>query len=226
MENKGFKIAAIVALCVAVAGLSVAYAALSQSLTVTTNAKATGLDATWNVFLSVEDGDECTITNLNKSGSTAGGSTASSAGTIATDSAARTNIVISDVVLAAPGDQVTCTFHAKNTGSMDAILNGVSTTGAASNNGLVTTVTGTTGATKDADEAIIKAQVTYAITEVGGTAITTGTTAQLANTSGTHQYQVTLTYNKDANSTQIPAQEVVIGPIVSTFDYVQDGTAS
>ena len=224
MENKGFKIDAIVALCVAVAGLSVAYAALSQSLTVTTNASATGLDATWNVFLSVDDGDGCTITNLNNASST-GGATTSSAGTITVDSAARTNIEISGVVLAAPGDQVTCTFHAKNIGTMDAILNGVTTSGAASNNGLVTAVTGQ-GTAKTADEGIIKEQVTYAITEADGAAITTGATAKLANATGTHAYKVTLTYNKDAEVANIPAKAVTIGPIVSTFSYVQDGTAS
>ena len=211
MENKGFKIAAIVALCVAVAGLSVAYAALSQTLKINSTAKTGSLDASWNVRLDTTNA-ECKVVGTQKSDKTNAGSiTVEPSGLTAT---------VENVVLGAPGDKVQCTFTAKNTGDMDATLASVTYEGATPE-GAISAVTGTEGDTKVADEGLVKSDVTYTLStdEEGASKVQLTPNTTLAKTSGTQQYYITFEYKDTA--VNMPASPVTIGPISHTFTYNQ-----
>lgn len=105
-RDKGFRILAIVALCIAVAGLSIGYAALSQDLTIT--GIATKAAGDWDVHFA----------NL---------SSPTIVGTAAVESVANLNFttLTVDVSVLKPGDSVSYTFDVVNDGNIDAKLSAV-----------------------------------------------------------------------------------------------------
>lgn len=103
-KNRQTKIITIVALCIAIIGLSIAYAAMDELLKI--NGTATMKTGTWSVKFA----------NLSEA-------------TITGDATVVTKPDLSDtyigdykVELTKPGDAVTYTFDVTNTGSIDAIL--------------------------------------------------------------------------------------------------------
>ena len=107
-KERGAKVIAVVALLVAVAGLTIGYAAYSSTLTI--NGTATVDPANWNVKFAYTSGDSLTA-------ETTGNATQTTAPTL-TDTA----VSGFNVVLNAPGDSITYKFSVKNTGTLDATL--------------------------------------------------------------------------------------------------------
>lgn len=191
-NNKGFKVLAIVALCVAVAGLSVAYAALSETLNITGTAKVGSVASNWNVHFN--DGT-CTKTG----GATAG--TLTAAGTQAT---------LSQSTFTAPGDSVTCTFDVQNEGTINAKVSSITIPEAST-----FTYTGS-GDSKDADETLVKGNMEYTLTYDDGSAIAASDTL---NAGESKTLKLTLTYKSSA--TALPVADVNITNITSTLVYEQ-----
>lgn len=95
---------AILALCVAVLGLSVAFAAMSTTLSI--NGTATMNTASWSIkFMNLS---EATVTG--------------SASVVTAPVLSDTHIGDYEIVLTKPGDSVTYTFDVKNTGTIDAVM--------------------------------------------------------------------------------------------------------
>lgn len=205
-ENKGFKIAAIVALCVAVAGLSVAYAALTQSLNVTTNGSVAGLDTVWKVRLNA---GTCSVVTGNSSSTAAGTITGSDA----------TTVTISGVVLGAPGDKVECTFTANNTGSTNASLTSITTAGLDATATTSGTQTVSWGSGTTAGSAAVNFALLDSTTSDGTYAAATASGVTLAKTSGVRYYKVTLQLDSSANA--LPATAEALDPITTTFVFDQ-----
>ncbi|MEG0026390.1 MAG: hypothetical protein RR847_00430 [Bacilli bacterium] len=106
-NDKSLKILVIATLVVTVAGLSIAYATLSQTLNISGTVTAKG--ATW--ALAFSSPSSCTTTGT---------------ATVTTQPAVVGTSVNFDASIIKPGDSVTCTFMAKNTGTIDAKLASVS----------------------------------------------------------------------------------------------------
>ena len=101
-KNREVKVIAVVALLVAVVGLSVAYAALSTTLEIT--GQATINSASWNVQFA------------------AGESTKTGGTTFTAPTVSSTSISGLSVTLTKPGDSYTYSFSIQNTGSINAKL--------------------------------------------------------------------------------------------------------
>lgn len=117
MQNdKKFRALAIAAICVAIVGVSVAYAALSASLTITGTAKV-DTAASWNVFFS----DVAYTASTDKSA----GVTVTTAPTVTGTS---TTSISWAATFTAPGDYLQYTVTAKNSGTINAVLTSMSNT--------------------------------------------------------------------------------------------------
>lgn len=192
MENKSFKVLAIVALCVAVAGLSVAYAALSETLNITGSAKTGASSDSWNIHFA---NGNCT---------TAGSAVAG------TFSASGTTATLGESTFNAPGDTVTCTFDVVNDGSLNAAITSV-------NIGTVDGFTYTgSGADQTADEALVKSNMEYTVTYADGTEINTTDTLSSGETKN---LKLVLKYKDTAVA--LPKAEVAITNINSSITYGQ-----
>ena len=191
-NNKGFKILAIVALCVAVAGLSVAYAALSETLNISGTAKVGATSANWNVHFA---NGSCNKTG----GATAGAITATG-----------TQVTLGESTFTAPGDSVVCTFDVTNTGTINAKVQTVNIPTASS-----FTYTGS-GDAKLTDENLVKGNMEYTVTYADGTPIAAEDTLDKGVTKN---LKLTLTYK--ATATSLPQAEVSISNIVGTIVYKQ-----
>ena len=170
-KDRGFKIVAVLALLIAVVGLSVAYAGYTSTLT---------FDATANVASAWK------VIWKDLDAGTATGYATTDGKTVAIDS---TNQAISGVLgtLKAPGDTLTYTWKAANEGDIDAIINGVTVGGltCAPKSGV------TPAATAD-QAAALCAKLSVAFT-YDGKALTTETRGDLLkNTS--KNVSMTLTY--------------------------------
>ncbi len=101
-NQREMRIITIVALCVAVICLSVAYAAMSQTLKVSGNAEMSGAD--WNVHFA----------NVR--------ATTTGAATYTMPTVSSTQLKDFGVVLSKPGDSVTFSFDIVNDGNLNAVL--------------------------------------------------------------------------------------------------------
>ena len=136
--SRNLKLITIGGLILIVVALSVAYAALGQTLNITGTAQVTG--NTWDVKLQA---GSCT-----KTGSATAG-TVTVSGTTAT---------VSGVKLALPGDSVTCTVPVTNGGTLDAKLKTFTPK--------TPTYTGT-GSTATNDKTTVTNNTTYTVTYDG-----------------------------------------------------------
>lgn len=192
MENKTVKTLAIAALVVAVGGLTLGYAALSQVLNINTTAKVQSLKSSWNVKF---------VANT-KADPEATGNAAAGTATL-TD----TTVTLNDVKLVAPGDTVTYLFDVTNAGEIDAKLSSISMKNP--------TVTGT-GDAKEADETLVEGAYTYTITYADGSAIAAEDTLDHGTTKN-----LKLVVTLKADTTNLPAEDVTISGLGATLTYVQ-----
>ena len=120
-RERGSKVIAIVALCVGVVGLSLGFAAFSSQLAIKSSATVT------------PDAGEFSVVFANAQNPEAEGGATASAATIGSDTVTgaegetitRSTITLNDVKFTAPGQKVTYTFDASNTGKYIAYLNSV-----------------------------------------------------------------------------------------------------
>lgn len=107
-KERGFRIIAVIALMVAVVGLTIGYAAYSSTLRI--NGTANVDPSSWNVKFVYKTGNSLTATLT-------GGAVMHTEATL-TD----TQVSGFNATLKAPGDSATYTFTVKNAGSLDAKL--------------------------------------------------------------------------------------------------------
>lgn len=156
-KERGAKVIAIVALLIAVVGLTVGYAAYSSTLTI--NGTANVDPASWKVNFGYKDG----TTSLT--GTKTGHATETTAPTLAD-----TTISGFDVTLKAPGDSVTYNFLIKNSGTLNAEL-------ASFTMGTLTCAPNASGSGSISQEDATKlcGELTYTLTYADGSTITTDT---------------------------------------------------
>lgn len=119
-KDRSSKVIAIVALLVAVVGLSVGFAAFSSTLTISSSANVTPNADTFKVVFSSND---TTLTTEAVNGDVTGTGASATAATINND----TNPTISGLAatFTEPGQKVVYTFYAHNSGEYEAFLKSV-----------------------------------------------------------------------------------------------------
>ncbi len=195
-KGRKTKAVAIVALIVAVLGLTVAFAALSTTLTI--NGTAEVNTATWDIHFE----------NLS-SAVTTGDATETTAPTIQVGANSKPNTKIGDfkVQLTKPGDSVTYTFDVKNTGTIDATL-GTLTLGTPQ-------CTSIAEPTVENDATIVCDNLTYELTYTdGGAKVTQG---DALNKGETKNLTLKLSFDGD----QLPSDDVSIDGLDVTMIYNQ-----
>ena len=191
-NNRTFKIITVIALCVAVLCLSVAYAALSQQLTIRGTASVQA--ANWDIHFA------------NYKTSTTGA--AQIQHTSREDTTAITGLTIT---LTKPGDSATLEFDIVNDGDINAVLKTLTETGLTCNGSAADETT------KESDEKIVCEDVTYEFKYVDG-----DTPVKIDDTldSGTSKRAyLKLTYKQDADD--LPTDAVNITGINKTLVYNQ-----
>ena len=197
-KERGAKIIAIVALLIAVVGLTVGYAAYSSTLTIKGTANVD--PASWKVNFDYKNG-----TN-SLTGTTKGHATEKTAPTLAD-----TTISGFDVTLKAPGDSVTYNFLIKNSGTLNARLANftMGTLTCAPNEG---SKISPEDATKLCGE--LKYTLTYA--GAGGSTITTG---EILNPNNSKELELKLEWPSASTLSVSDDVKVTIG--TTTFVYEQ-----
>ena len=183
-------------LAVGLIGITVAYAALTQQLTINGTAKVAKTN--WDIhFSDVSAGNPtgyATAGTLSKTGAT------TIAGDIGT--------------LRAPGDSITYTFDIANAGDINAVIDSVT-------GGQSVTCTSTTQSVADA----VCKELTYSIKYTDGSAIAKGdklAKATDSSTPTTKNVTLTLTYKATAESASLPSEDVTVTANGMTINYVQD----
>lgn len=203
MKNERTKNILLAVLLVAVVTLTIAYAALTATLTINSQAVVGGQDTNWKVkFIKSGTGAICKA----KSGSTAA---------VTTD-ATLTDTLISGLVATfkAPGDEVVCEFQVTNAGQIPAKLSSF----VLGNTNL--TYTGS-GDDKTADETLVNGKIQYSV--VWGTGDTSAGTQPAANDAlavgTTRPVKLTMTY--PSTETSMPKNDVTVTGFSTVFNYVQ-----
>lgn len=190
-KDRGFKIIAVVALLIAVVGLSIAYAGYTATLTIDGTATVAG--NTWKIQWTTPTGTKTGLASIDGA-------------TFAVNS---TNQAVSGTLgkLVAPGDSITWSWTAKNDGQIPAEVTGV-TLGSLS-------CTGGTG-TEASD---VCADLTLAIT-YDGTALTSAVPSSNELAAGASK-NVTLTLTWKSDSTAKVSSDVTVTVGTTSFTYEQ-----
>lgn len=190
-KERKVKVLSVVALIVAVLGLTVAFASLSQTLTI--NGSATVNTATWDIHFA----------NLSEPTLT-GDAAVTTAPTIDTKGTTIGNYALK---LTKPGDSVTYTFDVENKGTIDANITNLV-------KAAKPTCTGT-GEAATNDAKIICDGLTYTLTYTdGGAAVAPNDTL---NKSETKNLTLKLAFESDS----LPANDVSISDLGITITYGQ-----
>lgn len=153
-KERGAKVIAIVALLIAVVGLTVGYAAYSSTLNI--NGTANVDPASWKVNFGYKTGNSLT-------GTIKGHATETTAPTLED-----TTISGFDVTLKAPGDSVTYNFLIKNSGTLNAKL-------ASFTMGTLTCAPNASSSISPEDATKLCGELKYTLTYADDSTITTGT---------------------------------------------------
>ena len=178
-------------LAVGLIGLTVAYASLSQNLTINGTAKVAA--ATWDVHFE----------GMN-AGAATGYATLPTTGKLA---ASGTSVSGSIGTLKAPGDTITYTFKVKNNGSINAKVNSVSTP-------TLTCVSSSTGSATTASTNFCKG-LAYTVHYSDGSAIAAG--QALAANGGSKDITVKLVNNNNSLATE----DIKVTASPMTINYIQ-----
>ncbi len=203
-NNRSFKIVTIVALCVAVLCLSVAYAALTAKLEIRGTAEVQ--KATWDVHMDESSFNPTTGGNL-------------------TYTADETTVSDLHVKFTKPGDSQTLKFKIHNYGDIDAELSSITGTDVG-----LDKITCTDGSPEDKQKVCgtandgVGGTVTYTVSYDSNDVTTNGANAvgdkKLAAGSEV-EVVITATYLKDIVSTQLPSAAVTVKLPTFVFNYVQ-----
>lgn len=194
-KERKIKALSLVALVVAVIGLTVAFAALSQTLTI--NGSANIDSATWDIHFA----------NLSTSATTGGASVVTEPSIKASiDGKASTVIGDYDVILTKPGDSITYTFDVTNAGTVNArlsVLTKASTPTCESNVGV------------DNDATIVCDGLTYSLIYTDSKkAVAQGDELNIGETKN---MTLKLSYESD----KLPSDDVAISGLGITLTYAQ-----
>ena len=116
-KNKSSKIIAVVALVVAVFGLTLGFAAFSNTLTISSSAYVSPSDENFKVAFSTS------LTDANVTGTIAGTPTGAATAEDATVSGTTVSGIKAN--LTSPGESVSYTFYVHNSGEYEAFLNSI-----------------------------------------------------------------------------------------------------
>ena len=168
---------ALIAVIAAVCGVGIAYAALSTTLTITTN-KVTQNALTWNVAFTTGTVN-ATVGGTGSAGRSCGAATVTA-----------NSVTVADTTLSKPGDSCTYALTIKNTGGIDAKL-GTLTGTKPTDQGVTCTVN---NASTSAGASMVCGNLTYKITTdaAGNTPLKTNTT--IAKTSGSQAVYLIVSY--------------------------------
>ena len=198
-RDRGFKVIAVVALVVAVVGLSIAYAGYTSTLTV--EGTATVASAWKIVWDDLDNG-------------TASGYADLTGKTLAIDSSKQ---AISGVIgtLKAPGDSIVYTWNVENQGDIDATLAGVTL-------GQLSCAPATGSNATQAQATAVCADLTIAFTYDGQalTASTTGDLLHNATHNSSKPVTMTLTYNASSSGVELDG-DVTVTLSTTSFTYNQ-----
>ena len=213
-------------LIVGLVSMTVAYAALSQTLNINGSAKVQG-STSWNVhFTTEDDSTKDAIELINYAKLTTAGSTIS---------LAATQVTTPDVTLSAPGDKVEFRFDVINEGKINAELSALPTNVSAA--GILTgyTVNYTTAPSGTSEEiaaanAVLTAlqnDIVVKLTYADGTAITAGDKLYNADDTDITHFKrrdllLTIEYVQRETNQELPTSEVTISGIASSLIYVQE----
>jgi hypothetical protein len=195
-RDRGFKIIALIALVVAIVGLSFGYAAWSTTLTISGSAKVN--PATWDVHFAYKSGSSLTPTIVGNASSTGATLTA-------------TAVSGFDITLKAPGDSVTYNWLVKNEGSIDAKLKTY-------NFGSISCAPATGSTATQAEATAVCNDLTYSLTYADGSAISVNDT--LAKNTGSKELKMTLSWK--STSTATPSDDIKVTVATTTMIYEQN----
>lgn len=194
-KERGAKVIAIVALLIAVVGLTVGYAAYSSTLNI--NGTANVDPASWKVNFGYKTGDSLT-------GTTTGHATETTAPTLAD-----TTISGFDVTLKAPGDSVTYNFLIKNSGTLNAELANFTM-------GTLTCAPNEGGKISPEDATKLCRELKYTLAYADGSTITTSTTLNAGDSK-----ELVLKLEWPSTSTLSVSDDVKVTIGTTTFVYQQ-----
>ena len=199
-RNRGVKVLSIIALVVAVIGLTVAFASMSQTLNIT--GKADMQAASWDIKFA----------NLAPTTAEAahGHASVTQAPTLSNTSIGEFN-----VTLTRPGDYVEYTFDVVNNGSINAKIGTLSKKA-------TPTCTSPTSATADAT--LVCSHLIYTLKYGdGNTNYTAGTDVEEQQTLASHDTaHMVLRLEYDQNATELPGNDVEISDLGITLVYNQN----
>ena len=188
---KLLKVISIVSLVVAILGISVAFAAMSQVLNISGQVKV--LSGEWNL----------TFTNavFSDNGTNATETVDTSDPSNPKPNLTGTTFSNYEIVLTQPGDKGTYTITVGNLGSIDAEVAGIIW-----NTGTLNYVgTATDPVKKAADEALVAANLTYRVTWLDGTPISLGDEIDAGNSK-----KIIVTAEYSSLATEMPSAPVII----------------
>lgn len=188
-------------LIVGLVSMTVAYAALTQTLTINTSAKVLNKDASWNVhfnapvaqtpvgYASVATGKELVLSGT-------------------------TTLQGLEVTLRAPGDAYSYKFDIENEGTINAKIN---TNGVVLPDISTLTITGSA-----ADVAIVRQNLEFSLVYSTGDAKAGQTPAAGDTLAAGATRNLTLTISYKSTADNLPANDVTISGLNAHIDYIQD----
>ena len=194
MGNNTVKNIILGILAVALVGMTVAYAALTQKLTIDSQASVAG--STWDVHFA----------NL--------GAAEKTGNPVITTPAKLTNTTISDldVAFTLPGESVSYTFDIVNGGSIDAKLDKITIN--SKENGI--TCTDESGSSESADAQAVCNNIIFNVTKATGEEFSA---EDVLENQQTINAKLTVTFNSEATS--VPSQKVTVDGLDAVFEYIQ-----
>ncbi|MBP3635261.1 MAG: hypothetical protein J6J17_02215 [Bacilli bacterium] len=205
MNNK-VKNTILIILAIGIVGMTIAYAALSQTLNITSTAKVKA--STWDVHFA--------------NGGTVG--TTGSATVATQPTLANTTISGLVVELTKPNDKIQYTFDVYNAGTIDAILS----TYTLNSKGNGITCTDSEGSTTSSNATTVCNNLTFTLTYTNnttaaqtGTVITAGSpVAKNQQLKARQKVNLTLTVSYSGNS--VPSSDITIGGLDASLIYTQN----
>ena len=212
-KDRSAKIIAIVALCVAVVGLSIGFATFSNNLTIKSNAKVTPNSSDFDVNFSTSNTSELdgTVSGIGTNSATAEDATIDNS-----DSPTITGLKAN---FTEPGQKVTYSFYAHNAGKYVAYLNNVTY---ANVSGKTATKVCTAGVGTDAtmvDAACNGISISVKVGSDTYTGSMDSITNHLLNLDGYEEVVVTIEYASNASRADGDF-EVAFGDIILTYSSV------
>ena len=200
-KDRGGRVLGIIAICIAVVGLSIAYASLSQTLEIGGTATVEGNQ--WDVHF---------VTGTLSEAAKVGRATVPTVDPI---TLGLTSLTLHEVTLVAPGDEVSYTFDVTNAGDLSAIIKEFEYD-------TPTITAASTGEAKTSDEALVRTSLIYRLVYQNANPaleeeVAVGDTLDAGET-----LKLRLIIGYDSTATTIPTADVAITNLGATIIYGQN----